>query len=182
MRALLFCAALALAAGAASAQEESNATLSKDESGALRIEASFYADAPVELAWEVLTDYERIDEFVGSVTRSVLRPAGSSGVLLEQEAIGRAFLVSRKTKVLLELRESPPFEIRFEDKLGEDFRIYEGAWRLSKEGAGVRVRYELLAEFRGAAPGFALRAAFRKGASSLIDDIRREIERRQALP
>jgi hypothetical protein len=105
------------------------------------------------------------------------RPDGT--VELEQEAVGGAFLVSRKVSVCLDVTREPG-RLDFSDTCRRDFWFYEGGWSTSTVASGVRVHYRLQAQPDFIAPGFLMRRVMSRGAHELLAQIRTEILRRSA--
>ena len=132
-------------------------------------------------AWEVLTDYDRIDDFVPSVKRSEVKERRGNSLLLEQEWVARALFFVRTFSVLLETREEPERHILFRDLSGKDFELYEGVWRIEPAPQGVWVRYELRAKLVFFVPGFVAKKMFKKTAEDLLGEVRLEILRRDKL-
>ena len=96
------------------------------------VEGQCTADASGAEAWDVLTDYNGIDRFVSSMRESRVSGHIDHDVLVEQVAVGRLFLFSRRLHTVLRVHEEPVKEIRFEDVLGRDFARYRGDWRIER--------------------------------------------------
>ena len=52
--------------------------------------------------WRVLTDYEHISKFVSSLRKSTVKESTTDRLLLEQEALGKEFVFSKRIRVLLQ--------------------------------------------------------------------------------
>jgi uncharacterized membrane protein len=142
------------------------------------VRASFEANAPVEVAWDVLSDYERIVKFVTSVKTSRVREREANRVVVEQEGVGRVLLFSKRVHVVLEILEDPGRSLTFRDLCGRDFRSYAGSWRLEATPRGARVSYSLEAAPISGGPSFAVRKVLRDSARKHLQQVRAEIERR----
>lgn len=176
-RAALF-AALACAGALARAAEPVDVRVDRRPDDAFAVEGGFEVDASSAAVWEVLADYERIPSFVSSMKVSRVREARPDGTLLvEQEAVGGMFFVSKKVHVMLEV-ERTEAGLRFDDLEHKDFWIYAGGWDVTPEARGTRVEYRLLAQPDFPAPGFLLKGVMRKGARDLLSEVRAEILRR----
>ena len=143
--------------------------------GIYQLKGDFEVAAPLNKVWEVLTDYDHIDEFVSSIERSEVKERGIHSLLLEQSAIAGAFVFKKKVDVLLKVLEQPTKEIIFVDISHHDFELYEGSWSLESVPNGVEVRYEMIAEPRTRTPRFLTRAAFLKTSRNLLKEVRTEI-------
>src|SRR5262249_5038946 len=97
--------------------------------------------------------------FVRSVRESRLEPGPGGARRLRQEAVGSAFLVRRRVRVLLELDETPERRIRFRDVLGRDLSQYAGEWRSTPDSDVVRIDCELAADPGPAGPRVLCRGA-----------------------
>ena len=74
-------------------------------SGVYVVEGAFDVTAPRSMAWDVLTDYDGIDNFVSSMQRSVVRERHPDHVIVEQDGVGKLFVFSKRIHVVLEVRE-----------------------------------------------------------------------------
>ncbi len=174
---LALIAALACAARAASGVD---VRVDRRPDDAFAVEGGFDVGASSAAVWGVIADYERIPDFVPSMKTSRVRETRADGtVLVEQEAVGGMFFVSKRVHVLLEVERTPE-GLRFDDVAHSDFWIYAGGWDVRPEPGGTRVEYRLLAQPDFPAPGFLLRSAMRRGARDLLDEVRSEILRRSA--
>ena len=142
------------------------------------VRGRFVADAPLELAWHVLTDYEHIPGFVESLKRSEIAERDGPRVKLRQLASVGVFPLRRSARVTLLVEESAPHRIRFQDLLGEDFRHYSGSWELMGDSARTIVAYALDAKPRAAVPHLLGRSMMSHGARDLLRQVRAEMERR----
>jgi hypothetical protein len=100
-------------------------------------------------------------------------------VLLEQEAVARMLMFSRRIHLLLDIEEEPA-ALRFRDRCGISFSTYSGMWRLEEHGTAVAVKYELEAKPSFAVPGFVLKRLLTRDARMMIDRLRQEIVARVA--
>lgn len=157
---------------------EIHLSIAKQGPGAYKVEGAFLTDATVETAWETLTDYERIGEFVSSIRKSQILEREEGSILIEQEALGRTFIFSKRMNVLLRVREEASRQILFEDVSLKDFEIYKGSWTLEKTDEGVWVHYELTARPAFLVPSYIANKAFKKNAAKLLREIQTEIVKR----
>jgi hypothetical protein len=146
----------------------------------IEVDARCVVEAPVAAAWAVLTDYDGIDDFVGSMRESRVAGRGPNHVLVEQVGVSRLFLFRRQFRATLFVEEAPDTLIRFEDVLGKDFETYRGEWRLVEEPGGVAIVYHVTAKPHVAVPDFLARGLFRRTTRDLLAQVRTEIERRAA--
>ena len=171
---------LALAGTArAAATEDIDVRLRRLKSQDYEVQGLFMVEASSPVVWGVLTDYERIPDFVASMRRSrVLESRADGAEIVEQEAVA-GFALTRTIRVTLEVRREPE-NLAFTDLRREDFRRYEGSWKTQPAAGGTLVAYRLSARPNFLAPGILLRAAMRRGARELLAEVRSEILRRVA--
>ncbi|MBI2312380.1 MAG: SRPBCC family protein [Betaproteobacteria bacterium] len=131
------------------------------------------------LAWDVLTDYNRLAEFVPGLSASRIASAPGEPLLLEQK--GEAgFLVFRfPVEVVLRVEERPHDRLRFILVRG-NMKAMRGEWRVEKAGAGTRVSYD--AELT---PGFWVPPLIgphiiRRNVKNQLEGVAREMLKRAA--
>jgi carbon monoxide dehydrogenase subunit G len=150
-----------------------------ETAGVYRVTASFtVAASPVTVA-TVLTDYERIPQFMPDVKTSQVRSRTDAGLVVEQEAIAKFMMFSKRVHLVLDVNDDG-VSIRFRDRCGQSFAIYEGAWRLTSVGPNTTVLYELSAKPTFEVPAFVLKRLFRRDAAAMIERLTAEIVARAA--
>lgn len=116
-----------------------------------RILASVTIPQPVEQVWQIITDYEKLADFIPSLTTSRLIPNTEGCTRLEQIGAQCFLRVKFCARVVLDMTESFPHEVGFSMKEG-DFKRFEGAWRLEPTEQGTRLSYDLLVKAPAAMP------------------------------
>jgi ribosome-associated toxin RatA of RatAB toxin-antitoxin module len=169
--------ALTASDAAAAGPGDVTVQVSRGPSG-LHVEGRCVVQAPAAVAWQVLTDYDGIDGFVSSMKESRVTGRGVDHVLVEQVAVGRLFLFSRRFRATLFVEETPPTRITFEDVLGTDFESYRGEWRIEEQAGRVTIVYQVGAKPSRSVPDFIARGVFGRTARELLSQVRDEIERR----
>lgn len=175
----ILCAALLFAGRVARAD---TVTMALDDlgKGTYRLEGHIKVPGPTYDAWRVLTDYEHIQNFVTSLRKSSVRESSTDRLVLEQEALGKEFVFTKKIRVLMQVTEMPYKRIMFEDISHEDFYFYEGSWEiLSVPGNGLDVVYRLSCKRKFMVPNAIAKDALRKSATDLLSQVRAEILRRK---
>lgn len=96
-----------------------------------RITASIVIDASIQRVWQVLTDYERLSEFIPNLVRSEVIPCPHPGRLwLLQRGMQRMMYWNIEAHVVLDLKEFPLVgELHF-FMVDGDFMRYDGKWCL----------------------------------------------------
>jgi len=112
-----------------------------------RIVASTDIPFPLEQVWQVLTDYDRLADFIPNLTVSQRIQHPQGGIRLEQ--VGAQCFLNMKfcARVVLDMLETFPRELKFSMVEG-DFRQFEGQWRLDPlaldRGGGTQLSYDLI--------------------------------------
>jgi len=149
--------------------------------GIYHVTATFIVSQPASVAFAVLTDYEQIPRFMPDVRKSQIleRRADTRTTLVEQEAIARVMMFSKRVHLLLEIQEAANV-IRFRDRCGQSFAQYDGAWTIAVTDAHVEIAYALTAKPTFDVPDFLLTRLLKRDAQAMIERLRAEIARRDA--
>ncbi|KAG0453470.1 hypothetical protein HPP92_024774 [Vanilla planifolia] len=100
-----------------------------------QVKARVLVHADVESVWRVLTDYERLADFIPNLVYSGRIPCPYQGrVWLEQRGLQRALYWQIEARVVLDLQELPNSasarELQF-TMVDGDFKKFEGKWSVS---------------------------------------------------
>lgn len=166
------------AAGQGGARPEVAVT---EHGGLYTVAARFQVRQPPAIALAVLTDYEQIPRFMPGVVTSVVRQRGPRHAVVEQEALSRMWLFSRRIYLLLEVDEASD-AIRFREGSGRSFSRYEGAWRVVRENGLTVITYDLTAKPSFSVPDFVLTRLLRRDAAAMIGRLQAEIALRAQTP
>ena len=149
----------------------------REERGVYAVSARFHVAAPPAVALAVLTDYDNIPRFLPDVTSSVVRERSDTGAVVEQEAVSRMMMFSKKVHLMLEIVEEAG-TVRFRDRCGRSFEKYEGAWRVTAGGAGSIITYELTAKPSFEVPEFILKRLLKRDSTRTIERLSAEMAAR----
>lgn len=94
-----------------------------------KVQAQIDLDHPLEQVWQVLTDYEALDQFIPNLAKSDRIQHPGSGIRIEQVGVQNALLLQFSARVVLDMIEEFPHRIRF-DMVEGDFRDFSGSWGL----------------------------------------------------
>ena len=99
-------------------------------------------DLPVtqEIAWDVLTDYERYPRFIASMRRSKIVSRSPEGLVVEQQGRFGFLFISQDVNVHLLVSESHKTIVEAHAVDG-DFRVMDGRYELTPLGNHVRLSY-----------------------------------------
>ena len=174
-RRLFFFAAIALLTGGVLvADSPSTPRVDVVESGGVyTVTAAFAVVQSPHTVMAVLTDYARIPKFMPDVEVSKVLERTAAGAVVEQEAVSKFLLFSRRVHLVLDIREAAA-SLRFRDRCGKSFTSYEGAWTLSESDGMTIVDYELTAKPAFDVPGFVLKRLLKRDAAALIDRLKQE--------
>ena len=151
----------------------------REQAGLYSVQAQFHVPQPLSAVLAVLTDYEQIPRFMPGLETSIVRERSADRVVIEQEAVSRLMMFSKRIYLLLEVNEGS-HTLLFQDCSGRSFETYEGAWSLTERDGQTVVRYELRARPRFDVPGFLLRRLLARDAKMMVDGLRLEIAARQS--
>lgn len=152
----------------------------KEERGVFAVSARFHVAEPPAVALAVLTDYENIPRFLPDVASSVVRERSGSRAVVEQEAVSRMMMFSKKVHLMLEIVEEAN-SIRFRDICGRSFERYEGAWRVAASGTGSDITYDLTAKPGFEVPDFILKRLLKRDSTRTIERLTTEMAARARL-
>jgi carbon monoxide dehydrogenase subunit G len=149
----------------------------REERGVYTVTARFQVDQPVSVAWSVLTDYEQIPRFLPDIKTSIVRERAAGRVIVEQEAVSRMMMFSKRVHLILEITQETG-TIRFRDRCGGSFAQYEGTWRLVARDGGTVIEYALTARPSFDGPEFILKRLLKRDSGLMIERLSREMASR----
>jgi ribosome-associated toxin RatA of RatAB toxin-antitoxin module len=129
---------------------------------------SVEVNAARELAFEVLTDYDRMVEFLPGMIESTVVSRSANGAVVDQVAEEGFLFFRQRVSLRAEIGETPPSRITLRALAGS-FRHLEGTYSVSHQGG------QTLIEYRGRfVPDFELPAVF--GLYAVQHSLRRHLE------
>lgn len=149
----------------------------REERGVFSVSARFNVPQPPPVALAVLTDYEAIPRFLPDVKTSIVRERTAAGLVVEQEAVAKMMLFSKRVHLVLEITQEDGI-IRFRDRCGGSFVKYEGTWRLVSANGGTAIHYTLAAQPSFDVPEFILKRLLKRDAGRMIERLAREMASR----
>jgi carbon monoxide dehydrogenase subunit G len=150
----------------------------REAGGVYTVTARFHVAQAGAVALAVLTDYEQIPTFMPGVKSSVVLERAPGRALVEQEAVSRLMMFSRKVHLVLEIIEGPD-TVSFSDRSGHSFAHYDGKWRLSPKDGGTDILYELTAKPSFDVPEFVLKRLLKRDSGRMIEALRTEMALRR---
>jgi uncharacterized membrane protein len=151
----------------------------REAKGVYSVSARFVVPEPEAVARAVLTDYEQIPRFMPDVRSSKVLERAGGVTVVEQQAVARFLMFSRRIHLVLEVREESR-TIRFLDRCGASFVQYEGMWQTADREGTTVITYNLTARPSFDVPEFLLTRLLKRDATRMIDRLRIEIASRSA--
>ena len=149
----------------------------RQERGVYSVSARFVVPQKASVALAVLTDYEEIPRFLPDVKTSIVRERTASHVVVEQDAVARMMMFSKRLHLVLDITQDAG-TIRFRDRCGDSFVNYEGIWRLVPQDGGTAIEYALTAQPSFDVPEFILKRLLKRDAGRMIERLAREMAAR----
>ena len=149
----------------------------REDGGVYTVAAAFVVPEPASVAVAVLTDYEKIPRFMPDVRTSNVLERGEGLTVVEQEAVARLMMFSKRIYLVLEIHETSG-TIRFRDRCGKSFARYEGAWTITERNGQAAIAYELTATPSFDVPEFLLKRLLKRNAAQMIERLQTEIAAR----
>jgi ribosome-associated toxin RatA of RatAB toxin-antitoxin module len=146
----------------------------RESNGIYIVAARFTVPETPDEVLAVLKDYERIPRFMPDLISSVILQREAGWVMLEQEAVAKMMMFSKRIHLRLEVHEER-HALRFSEQSGRSFDYYHGSWRAHREADRTVVDYELKAKPAFAVPEFLLTRSLKRDAHKMIDRLRGEI-------
>jgi len=148
-----------------------------EDNGIYNVAATFTVPQAGSFALAALTDYARIPRFMPEVLTSTVLERVDGRVVVEQEAVARFMMFSKRVHLVLEIHEDRE-TIRFSDRCGKSFASYVGVWTIAERDGQTHVTYELSANPSFDVPEFLLKRLLKRDASRMIERLKAEIEAR----
>jgi len=105
------------------------------------VEAVAEIEADVADAWKVLTDYDRLAEFIPGMLESRVVSRDGSSVVIDQRGEASLLFFTFPMRVRLAIEEYPNERI-VSKAISGDFKDMQGVYHLEPRDAGLRLRYE----------------------------------------
>jgi ribosome-associated toxin RatA of RatAB toxin-antitoxin module len=151
-----------------------------EETGVYVVSATFRVLQPASTVVAVLTDYEHIPRFMPEVRTSRVLERSDGLTIVEQEAVAKVMMFSKRIHLVLEVHEQPG-EIRFRDRCGKSFTRYEGVWTITESGGQTAIAYRLTAAPSFDVPEFLLKRLLKRDATEMIRQLQAEMLARSRL-
>ncbi|WP_206047220.1 SRPBCC family protein, partial [Noviherbaspirillum denitrificans] len=142
-----------------------------------------FVHATPQQAWRVLTDYERLPDFVPDLISVRILSRAGNVVRIEQMSSAGFFILSHTIRMVLQIEEAPFATIDVALVEG-DMRRYDTHWDMEPSGhgaaAGTRITFSGTMEPDFAIPSVFGRALVEASLKRTVEAVVVEIERRNA--
>mmetsp|Transcript_9288 Transcript_9288/g.27966 ORF Transcript_9288/g.27966 Transcript_9288/m.27966 type:complete len:231 (+) Transcript_9288:223-915(+) len=132
--------------------------IERPSSNRRKISSSIIIKKSPEAVWSVLTDYNRLAEYIPNLAMSRKRYHPKGGIRLEQCGVQSIFGFEFKASVVMDMKEvntdKKDREIHFDMVESRDFKVFNGVWKLKslQNGTATNLRYEVEIVPRGFVP------------------------------
>ncbi len=130
-------------------------------------------------AWAVITDYNRLGDFVADMDESrIVSPAGEP-TLVRQTGVWKLFGIRVPVWILAQVEEQPMRSVRFHSISG-NVRVENGEWRIADEAGGVTITYQVECTPDFWVPPILGAVLIRRDVRARLEQVAREMLRRDA--
>jgi ribosome-associated toxin RatA of RatAB toxin-antitoxin module len=155
--------------------------LMKNEQPMFEVNATGFARAAQRQAWEVLTDYERLHEFVPDLRSSTLLSRNGQEVIVEQHSESGFLFLTQKIRMVVRVIEQPYSNIDVALVAG-DMRSYSAHWELAPSTqngiAGTRILFSGVMEPDFFVPPLVGRSIVQVNVRRMVEAVLSEIDKR----
>jgi ribosome-associated toxin RatA of RatAB toxin-antitoxin module len=151
-----------------------------ESAAAIEVHSEGFACAAPRRAWQVLTDYERLAEFVPNLTSSTVLSRQGRDAVVEQYGSGGFLFVRREIHMVLRVTEQPFSAIEV-TRISGNMRRYEARWSLAPAREnhcdGTRIAYACSMEPDFFVPPIVGPAMAQADIDKMLQAVLAEIER-----
>ena len=148
--------------------------------GVRRLAVQLRTPIPVDVLWQVLTDYEQLERFIPNLASSELIYREGSVVRLQQVGSQQLLGLRFSAQVQLELTEYRQDGLLKFRMVKGDFRRFEGSWQIRQRPEGSSLLYELTVQGCLGMPIGLIEERLRDDLSSNLNAVVQEAHRRNS--
>jgi ribosome-associated toxin RatA of RatAB toxin-antitoxin module len=128
--------------------------------------------------WSVLTDYDRLDQFIPNLASSRQLWRRGNRVALEQVGTQQFCGLRFSARVQLELCEEPEHGRLAFRMLEGDFRCFQGIWQVGADATSTWLLYDLTVQGKPGMPIGLIEQRLKEDLASNLRGVQREAQRR----
>lgn len=150
------------------------------DAGRIQLSIRTEVDAPHDVIWAVLTDYDNTAKWVPGMELSVALLRKPDGAIVEQSGQANVLFFHLAINSVVDVQEIPPGRIEVKLVRG-DFKVLNGAYEFKKlEGTGSRheLRWKGQLELAAPVPGFVAQPLLANNLRKSFEGLVQEMERR----
>lgn len=145
--------------------------------GAFTVFARLSVEVTRATAWEVITDYNHLGDFVPDMDESRVVSGAGEPTLVRQTGVWNLFGFRVPIRILAQVEERPMYSIRFHSISG-NVRVENGEWWIADEGRGVAITYRVECTPDFWVPPILGAILIRRDVRATLDQVAREMLRR----
>lgn len=153
----------------------------QEKNGHFDIQARFRIKATPQVVWETLTDFESYPKFSHELKKVQVTERSENHMTVEEMAESGFLFFTQKVFFTLDVHVVPGVSVTTEDTGHKSFVSYRTDWALQPDESGVELDYHLRAEGHFGGPAFAVNDAFSGGVRNFLQNMQKEMLRREAL-
>lgn len=145
------------------------------------VEGAVVVEAPADLVWQVLTDFQAWPRFVPGLRRLTVEADAAGRVALRHETgrLGWRIDFTARTRVDAEARR---LELFLDERRTNDLAAMEASWQVTElPGGRVRVAFASVLDSGQPVPRFVARRLLREAVAETVESFRREVEHRAGV-
>ena len=136
--------------------------------------------APLNTAWDVLTDYDHFKNFIPGVVSSQILQNNGNQTIFEQINVVKVFLFTKKSRLVIASSEHYPSQINFQLRSG-DIKSLNGLWTLDLISSNqVLITQDVTFDPGSSVPRNLAFNIYKNSLANSLKAIKQETERRSA--
>jgi len=141
--------------------------------------ARLAVDVDRSTAWSVITDYNRLPDFVPDMDESRIVSRPGEPTLVRQAGAWKFLGYSVPVQIVARVEEQPMRSVRFHSVSG-NVRIENGEWSIADQGAGVAITYRVECTPEFWVPPLLGSLLIRRDVRTKLERVTQEMLRRSA--
>ncbi|PXF48822.1 hypothetical protein BWQ96_01378 [Gracilariopsis chorda] len=162
-------------------------TIQAPESNRRLISACNLINAPLQIVWDLLSDYSNLSTHIPNLVISEQTNHPSGGIRVIQSGAQRILGFQFRASLTMDMTEVNPTSskwraINFDLVTSRDFRQFEGVWRMERvDSTRTALYYTVSIVPKGLVPVKAIEWRIAEDVPQNMDAVRRECERRRRV-